>query len=343
MSTDRPGLPESRRAALREAPRVGGRGNRQGRQAPLLRQAGVLHRRRLAGPAARGYVRRQGQSLARAGRQPVGRSRTWGPAQVFEYQLRPDRPPLHRRQLHRKARCWISPPARKGASATRCSTQRAAPPRRALIPASGANDPDPGVFHHETKARLRSPAGFGLLRPPWPWRRPCIGLLWTPPSYAFRFGSEEGLSGSFDSTLSYRFRHPAQSSRLRIIGNDSGGTNRAPTRAWSVLQPARAATATPTPTSTTPTSTTAPSTTTRAMSFSHVPSRAPMTWPEGTGWLECPGRVYWAKDFKMDQTRRTELDTRPSATHRGQPAGPVGGQGALISAIMPAKVKWATR
>jgi hypothetical protein len=39
-------------------------------------------------------------------------------------------------------------------------------------------------------------------------------LLWMEPSHAFRFGSEEGISGSFDSTLSYGFATAAAVARL---------------------------------------------------------------------------------------------------------------------------------
>lgn len=48
---------------------------------------------------------------------------------------------------------------------------------------------------------------------------------WAPESHAFRFGSEEGLSGSFDSTISFGLAQRLQSSSCRILGNDSGGCN----------------------------------------------------------------------------------------------------------------------
>lgn len=48
---------------------------------------------------------------------------------------------------------------------------------------------------------------------------------WAPGAHAFRFGSEEGLSGSFDSTISFGMASRLQSPSCRIIGNDSGGCN----------------------------------------------------------------------------------------------------------------------
>lgn len=49
--------------------------------------------------------------------------------------------------------------------------------------------------------------------------------LWAPESQAFRFGSEEGLSGSFDSTVSYGVMSRLESPGCKTIGNDSGGCN----------------------------------------------------------------------------------------------------------------------
>lgn len=48
---------------------------------------------------------------------------------------------------------------------------------------------------------------------------------WAPESHAFRFGSEEGLSGSLDSTISFGVASRLQSRSCSIIGNDSGGCN----------------------------------------------------------------------------------------------------------------------
>ncbi|HJV28246.1 MAG TPA: DUF1302 domain-containing protein [Aromatoleum sp.] len=49
--------------------------------------------------------------------------------------------------------------------------------------------------------------------------------LWSPASQAVRFGSEDGLSGSFDSTISYGVVSRLQSRDCKIISNDSGGCN----------------------------------------------------------------------------------------------------------------------
>lgn len=48
---------------------------------------------------------------------------------------------------------------------------------------------------------------------------------WSPASHAFRFGSEAGLSGSFDSTVSYGVISRLQSAGCKTLGNDSGGCN----------------------------------------------------------------------------------------------------------------------
>ncbi len=49
--------------------------------------------------------------------------------------------------------------------------------------------------------------------------------LFSPASHAFRFGSEEGLSGSFDSTVSFGMMSRTQSAGCKTLGNDSGGCN----------------------------------------------------------------------------------------------------------------------
>ena len=50
-------------------------------------------------------------------------------------------------------------------------------------------------------------------------------LIWMEPSHAMRFGSEDGISGSFDSTLTYGMSTRLQSPDCHIIGGDSGGCN----------------------------------------------------------------------------------------------------------------------
>ncbi|AWI80198.1 hypothetical protein CEW87_12970 [Parazoarcus communis] len=49
--------------------------------------------------------------------------------------------------------------------------------------------------------------------------------LWAPSSHAFRFGSEEGLSGAFDSTVSFGVSARTSSAGCSTLGNDSGGCN----------------------------------------------------------------------------------------------------------------------
>ncbi len=49
---------------------------------------------------------------------------------------------------------------------------------------------------------------------------------WSSPSLALRFGSEEqGLTGSFDSTISFGLIRRMSDADCRILGNDSGGCN----------------------------------------------------------------------------------------------------------------------
>ena len=48
---------------------------------------------------------------------------------------------------------------------------------------------------------------------------------WSAPSQAVRFGSEEGLSGSFDSVVSFGMTRRMSGTDCRTIGNDSGGCN----------------------------------------------------------------------------------------------------------------------
>ena len=49
--------------------------------------------------------------------------------------------------------------------------------------------------------------------------------LWAPSSHAFRFGSEDGLSGAFDSTVSFGVSARTSSAGCSTLGNDSGGCN----------------------------------------------------------------------------------------------------------------------
>lgn len=51
------------------------------------------------------------------------------------------------------------------------------------------------------------------------------GLLWLGPVQAVQFSSENGLSGSFDSTLSVGAAQRLDSADCHILGGDSGGCN----------------------------------------------------------------------------------------------------------------------
>lgn len=52
-----------------------------------------------------------------------------------------------------------------------------------------------------------------------------VAALWSAGAQAVRFGSEDGLSGSFDSTLSYGVAMRTSSAGCRTTGNDNGGCN----------------------------------------------------------------------------------------------------------------------
>ncbi|ANQ85416.1 DUF1302 domain-containing protein [Azoarcus olearius] len=69
---------------------------------------------------------------------------------------------------------------------------------------------------HRRAARALAPSTLALA---------VAATLWSPASHAFRFGSEEGLSGSFDSTVSFGVMARTQSAGCSTIGNDSGGCN----------------------------------------------------------------------------------------------------------------------
>lgn len=69
---------------------------------------------------------------------------------------------------------------------------------------------------HRRAARALAPSTLALA---------IAATLWAPASHAFRFGSEEGLSGSFDSTVSFGVMARTQSAGCSTIGNDSGGCN----------------------------------------------------------------------------------------------------------------------
>ncbi|MCU9947817.1 DUF1302 domain-containing protein [Pseudomonas sp. PDM13] len=133
------------------------------------------------------------------------------------------------------------------------------------------------------------------------------GLI-APPSHAVLFGSDDGLSGSFDSTLSYGFASRLQSPDCHLLGGDSGGCNTGTDNDLGrYYNPARGngyANA--------------------DINYSNaddgnlnyrkhdvfsqvLKGTHELSLRFGDGWSAL-GRVAWAKDFKMDNVRTTALD-----------------------------------
>ncbi|WP_271103117.1 DUF1302 domain-containing protein [Pseudomonas tohonis] len=128
------------------------------------------------------------------------------------------------------------------------------------------------------------------------------------PSHAILFGSEDGLSGSFDSTLSYGFATRLQAPDCHLLGNDSGGCNTGTGndlgRYYNLAQGNGYANA--------------------DINYSNaddgnlnyakhdvfsqvLKGTHELSLRFGDGWSAL-GRVAWAKDFKMDNVRTTGLD-----------------------------------
>lgn len=145
-----------------------------------------------------------------------------------------------------------------------------------------------------------------------------INLAWVPQSHAVLFGTEDGISGSFDSTLSYGFATRLQSPDCHTIGNDSGGCNTATGNELAgYYNPIRGngyANA--------------------DINYSNgddgnlnynkhdvfsqvLKGTHELSLRFGDGWSAL-GRVAWAKDFKMDNVRTTALDdqAKRDATER---------------------------
>ena len=145
-----------------------------------------------------------------------------------------------------------------------------------------------------------------------------INLVWMPSSHALMFGSAEGVSGSFDSTLSYGFASRLQSPDCHIVGNDSGGCNTGTSNELGgYYNPGRGngyANA--------------------DINYSNsddgnlnynkhdvfsqvIKGTHELSLRFGDGWSAL-GRVAWAKDFKMDNVRTTALEgqARREATER---------------------------
>lgn len=134
------------------------------------------------------------------------------------------------------------------------------------------------------------------------------GLGWAPSSFAFIFGNEDGISGSFDSTLTYGFAQRLESPDCHQLGSDNGGCNTGSNTELGRYY-----------------------NTTRGNGYANadinysnaddgdlnyakhdvfssvIKGTHELSLKFGDGWSAL-GRVAWAKDFKMDDTRRTELD-----------------------------------
>lgn len=144
------------------------------------------------------------------------------------------------------------------------------------------------------------------------------GLLWTQPSYAILFGSEDGISGSFDSTLSYGFATRLQSPDCHLLGGDSGGcnpgTNNELGRYYNLSRGNGYANADINYSNADDGNLNYD----KHDVFSHVlKGTHELSLRFGDGWSAL-GRVAWAKDFKMDNVRTTELDdqAKRDATER---------------------------
>lgn len=145
-----------------------------------------------------------------------------------------------------------------------------------------------------------------------------INLAWMPSSHAVMFGSEAGISGSFDSTVSVGFASRLQSPDCHIVGNDSGGCNTGTGNELArYYNPGRGngyANA--------------------DINYSNgddgnlnydkhdvysevIKGIHELSLRFGDGWSAL-GRVAWARDFKMDNVRTTGLDdqARRDATER---------------------------
>ncbi|PMY73363.1 MULTISPECIES: DUF1302 domain-containing protein [unclassified Pseudomonas] len=135
-----------------------------------------------------------------------------------------------------------------------------------------------------------------------------VSGLAAQPSHAMLFGSEDGLSGSFDSTLSYGFATRLQSPDCHLLGGDSGGCNTGTGNDlgsyYALSRGNGYANA--------------------DINFSNaddgnlnynkhdvfsqvLKGTHELSLRFGDGWSAL-GRVVWAKDFKMDNVRTTALD-----------------------------------
>lgn len=148
-----------------------------------------------------------------------------------------------------------------------------------------------------------------------------VGLasgLAAQPSHAVLFGSEDGLSGSFDSTLSYGFATRLQSPDCHLLGGDNGGCNNGNgndlSRYYTLSRGNGYANADINHSNADDGNLNYD----RHDVFSHVlKGTHDLSLRFGDGWSAL-GRVAWAKDFKMDNVRTTELDDQAERDATGR-------------------------
>lgn len=133
-------------------------------------------------------------------------------------------------------------------------------------------------------------------------------LLWMDASHAMRFGSEDGISGSFDSTLSYGFASRLQSPDCHLLGGDSGGCNDGTSTGLGQFYNLSRGNGYANADINYTNSDDGDQNYNKHDVFSEViKGTHELSLKFGDGWSAL-GRVSWSKDFKMDNTRRTELD-----------------------------------
>lgn len=134
------------------------------------------------------------------------------------------------------------------------------------------------------------------------------GLTWAPPSFAVLFGSADGISGSFDSTLSYGFASRLQSPDCHLLGSDNGGCNTGSnTELGRYYNPARGNGYANADINYSNSDDGDLNYAKHDVFSSVIKGTHELSLKFGDGWSAL-GRVAWAKDFRMDNTRRTDLD-----------------------------------
>jgi len=142
---------------------------------------------------------------------------------------------------------------------------------------------------------------------------------WASPSHAVRFGSEEsGITGSFDSTISYGVAKRLSAPDCAILGNDNGGCNRASATELSSRYNLGAGTGYANADFNYGNSDDGNLNYRKGDIVSSVIKGShELSLKAGDGWSAF-GRISWSRDSKVDNTRRTPLDdaARDYATSR---------------------------